>query len=91
MNVNSNEMEREIEKLRTALAINRQHCRKLAEENELLRAGRGHPPPEQVLVNVHPDLMPPPPPEPKKRQQRRHLYDGDRPLRTQWPLLGDAA
>jgi hypothetical protein len=80
----------EIERLKTALALTREHNIKLIEENQRLRAGLGLfkpvAPNAPVLVKVHPNLMPPPEPEPRRRLQRRDLYAGDRPLRTQWPL-----
>ena len=95
-------MSEEKERLKTQLALTRERCVQLTQENIRLRAALKLPPraalpPSQagpIIVPVHPDLLPPPPPKPppapapapKKKKPLPHYYSGDLPLRTQWPL-----
>jgi len=53
------------------------------------------PPPGPIVVPVHPALLPPPPTESSRRQARRRVrsyaYEGELPLRTQWPLISETS
>jgi hypothetical protein len=72
------DLKQEVERLKAALALTRQHNVKLAQENERLRVALGLPaqwpePPQPsgpVVVRVHPELVPPPPrpPDPPSYQ-----------------------